>query len=474
MTKKTVVVLLVTNLAVSVIFALITLLLHGPILAYQHGHHPTADPAALSRTLWTRPIPIILVALLYARFVRQLLKGDPRALRRVRIVSALGLIGVGWLLLSAEYPIWLRAVEVLQLLLLAALVITANLRVVRSAFDAPIPVDTRPRHRGAAWTLILLAPVVAELMLGNIPVSRLWAFPVFVPIYGAGSLLIREVTRRAGRGLPTMLSLGLAYGLIEEGLVLQSLTSPTIYHAAEWAPRLLGVNSAYTELNLVYHPVFSITIPIVLTELLFAGHGHRPYLRRGGLIVTGCVAVLGALLVRVAVLPSEDPGYPMSPVAAAVILAVALLLTIIALRVRHQPAPAAAHVLSPAATSVATGVAAFAFVALLFPFAGSDQSFFTHGGWAFAPMAAAAAITAGTGLLLRRWTAARAWTPSHLFAAALGATVGHAVFGLIANADTWPDRVFLTTLILLTAVLGVLAVRRLNRSETRTARVQAA
>ncbi|GAA2871891.1 hypothetical protein Acy02nite_30270 [Actinoplanes cyaneus] len=463
MTKKTVVALLVTNLAVSVLFALITLLLHDPILAYQHGHDPSADPAALSRTLWTRPLPILGVAMLYARFVRQLLAGDPRALRRVRIVSAAGLIGVGWLLLSGEYPAWLRIVEGVQLLLLAALVITVNLRAVRSAFDAPIPADSRPRNRRAAWTLVLLAPVVAELMLGNIPVRQLWAFPAFIPIYGAGALLIREVTRRTGRGVATMLLLGLAYGLIEEGLVLQSLTSPTIYRAAQWAPRLLCVNSAYTELNLVYHPVFSITIPIVLTELLFARHGRLPYLRRGGLIATGVVAVLGALLVRFAVLPSEDPGYTMPVVAAAAVLAVALLVTVIALRVRREPASrtaTATRVLSPAVTAVVTGAGAFAFVALLFPFAGSEQSFFTHGAWAFAPMAAAAGITAGTGLLLRRWTAARSWTRAHLFGAVLGATVGHAVFGLVANAGTLADRLFLGTLTLLTVVLGTMALRR--------------
>ncbi|BCY07653.1 hypothetical protein [Actinoplanes sp. L3-i22] len=514
MTKKTVVALLVTNLAVSVIVALTTLLLHGPILAYQHEHHPSADLAALSRTLWTRPLPILLVAALYIRFVRQLLRGDPRALRRVRIVSAAGLLGVAWLLLSAEYPVWLRIAEGVQLLLLAALVITVNLRTVRSAFDAPVPADTRPRNRKAAWTLILLAPVIAELMLGNIPVGQLWAFPIFIPIYGAGSLLIREVTRRTGRGLPTMLLLGLAYGLVEEGLVLQSLTSPTIYHAAQWAPRLLGVNTAYTELNLIYHPVFSITIPIVLTELLFAGHGHRPYLRRGGLIIAGTVATLGALLVHFTVLPSEDPNYTMPPLTAAAILTVTLLVTVTAFAVRRKPAhPAAtaphapahptapashapthptapashapaptttaadrpaspatatpARVLSPAATAVVTAVAAFAFVALLFPFAGAEQSFFTHGAWAFAPMTAAAVITLVAGLLLRRWTAAASWTPAHLFAAALGATAGHAVFGLIANAGTWPDRAFLGALILLTVTLGATALRRLTAAARR-------
>lgn len=42
-------------------------------------------------------------------------------------------------------------------------------------------------------------------------------------MYGAGALLIRETTRRAGRGSATMLILGIAYGLIEEGLIDQML-----------------------------------------------------------------------------------------------------------------------------------------------------------------------------------------------------------------------------------------------------------
>jgi hypothetical protein len=43
------------------------------------------------------------------------------------------------------------------------------------------------------------------------------------PMYGGGALVIREAVRRAGRGWPSILALGLAYGVLEEGLVTQSL-----------------------------------------------------------------------------------------------------------------------------------------------------------------------------------------------------------------------------------------------------------
>jgi hypothetical protein len=39
------------------------------------------------------------------------------------------------------------------------------------------------------------------------------------PLYGGGALLIREATRRTGRGWPTILLLGVAYGAVQAGLI---------------------------------------------------------------------------------------------------------------------------------------------------------------------------------------------------------------------------------------------------------------
>ena len=83
------------------------------------------------------------------------------------------------------------------------------------------PASHRPR-RG----LFFLAPLVAEFLLGNLPITLLAALVLLAPMYGGGALLIREVARRAGRGVPTMLLLGVAYGLLEEGVATQSLFNP--------------------------------------------------------------------------------------------------------------------------------------------------------------------------------------------------------------------------------------------------------
>lgn len=44
-----------------------------------------------------------------------------------------------------------------------------------------------------AITLFLLAPLVAEFLLGNRPIVLLPALLILAPMYGGGALLIREV-----------------------------------------------------------------------------------------------------------------------------------------------------------------------------------------------------------------------------------------------------------------------------------------
>jgi hypothetical protein len=78
----------------------------------------------------------------------------------------------------------------------------------------------------AVVTLFLVAPLVAEYLLGDLPLNLLPALVLLAPAYGGAAVLIRETARRTGRGWPTMLTLGAAYTFIGEGLVSQSLFNP--------------------------------------------------------------------------------------------------------------------------------------------------------------------------------------------------------------------------------------------------------
>jgi hypothetical protein len=341
----------------------------------------------------------------------------------------------------------------------------------RAVRRSALPVG-REGSRRAALALVLLAPVVAELTLGTVPMAMAWLVLLYVPIYGAGVLLIRELVRRTGGGWGSVLLMGVAYGLIEEGLALQSLTSPHLYGAAEWAPRLFGINTAYTELNLPYHAVFSVVIPIALVELLFRGHGHAPYLRRGGLVITGIVALLGVGLLRVSVPPSEDPGYTLPIVALIIIVVLVAVSSFLALRVLPRlpvrTSPGAIAAPRPSLVGVRCGFATLGFCALLYPFAGAVRPAFTQGNWVLVPMLAAAVLLTGTGFALRRWSSAQDWTRRHQLAAITGALVAHTTFGVIAIAHTPVDTVSLIVLGAATLVLTRLLDRRLSEPASTT------
>ena len=199
--------------------------------------------------------------------------------------------------------------------------------------------DTARFRRKAAWTLVVLTPLVAELALGSTPIRMAWLVLLWIPIYGAGVLLIRELAVRRGRGWPSILLLAVCYELLEDGLGLQALTSPRLYDAADWGARVLGFNLPYWFANTAYHAVFTVAIPIALVQLLFPSHRGRPYVGRFGLAVSAVVMALGVLVLRVSVPPSEDPGYQAPPPFVIGCLAAVLVIGTIALTLVPKPQP---------------------------------------------------------------------------------------------------------------------------------------
>lgn len=450
------VVLLFANLVASATFAVLTLAFATQVVNYQlaHGGGKTAEELRIS--IWIRASMVLVVAGFYWFIARRMRRGRRGAYVRVRTLSIVGVVAVSYLLLTGAYPVWLRSVQVVQWLLLAALVVITNLRPVRAAFPKPPKQPRQPGARKAAWTLVLVTPLVAEFALGTVPVRMLYLVLMYIPIYGAGALLIRELARRTGGGWPTIALLGVCYGLLEEGLALQSLTSPHLYGAAEWGPRWLGINTTYAELNLPYHVVFSVVIPIALVELMFRHVGKEPYLRRGGMIITGFVTLLGAVLVRLAVPPSEDPGYQMPAAAILTVLGLIVVCAVVGLRIlpwRRFAVPAASSLPSPAVIAVVSGAATLAFLALLFPIGDAKQPAFAHGNWVLVPMATAAAIGIVVGRQLARWSTLPSWTPRHRTMAIGGALLAHSIFGLITRAKTMPDQLVMAAVIAVTCFL---------------------
>ena len=151
-----------------------------------------------------------------------------------------------------------------------------------------------------AITLFLLAPLVAEFLLGNLPIILLPALLVLAPMYGGGALLIRELARRAGRGWPTILVLGFAYAVFEEAFTTQTLFNPNYLglhlHLLEpaYIPAL-GMGAWWTVFVLTLHTVWSISVSIALAEALVPDRRTTPWLGRTGLAVTSVLFAFGAV-----------------------------------------------------------------------------------------------------------------------------------------------------------------------------------
>ncbi len=162
------------------------------------------------------------------------------------------------------------------------------------------PASYRNRSVLAAVTLFFVAPLVAEFLLGDFPATWLPLIIVLAPMYGGGAILIRELTRRTGRGWPTILLLGVAYAITEEASTTQTLFNPDIFgmhmhllsHA--WIPAL-GIGAWWTLFMLNVHPFWSIGVSIALTEGLFPSRARTPWLGNIGLAVAAVLFAIGAV-----------------------------------------------------------------------------------------------------------------------------------------------------------------------------------
>src|ERR1043165_4069301 len=187
------------------------------------------------------------------------------------------------------------------------------------------------------FTLFILSPWVAEVLFGATPLSRIGALLVVAPLYGGGAILIRELARRRGTGWTQIFLLAAAYGIIEEGLAIQSIFNPNLFNAGLLGGRALGVNWVWSLWTIGYHIVYSISIPILLAELLFPTRRDEPWLGRLGMIIVGLLYVLGLLAIgaiyRFMLAPDFHPPLLLNLFAALV----AIVLIVVALT-RRTPA----------------------------------------------------------------------------------------------------------------------------------------
>lgn len=196
---------------------------------------------------------------------------------------------------------------------------------------APTTSRSRPRVWPATLVLFLLPGLTAEPLTGSTPILVYFLNPVSgitnTLLYGSGALLIREIARRRGLGWASIMLMGGAYGVFEEGLVVNTWANP-------WLPqvcavvhgkakgicdygRLGAINWSWASSLTVFHALVSITIPILLVELLFPRVARLPWLGRRSrwLFVAAMLLVFafGLLINAVVYRQHHRPGPPLGP-----------------------------------------------------------------------------------------------------------------------------------------------------------------
>lgn len=144
---RLVIVLMFVNVGLSLVLTVAMLILHTSLVDFElaHSHLPAnASPAqvaavrqALESATWARLIGVVLVSVLYVWRASALRRGSRGAYRRLILICVVGVIGIVYLIAGGQYPVWMRVEQVIQGLVLIAMLIAVLRPQVRERYAKP-------------------------------------------------------------------------------------------------------------------------------------------------------------------------------------------------------------------------------------------------------------------------------------------------------------------------------------------------
>jgi hypothetical protein len=319
--------------------------------------------------------------------------------------------------------------------------------------------------------LLFLAPVLGELVSGHQTPLQFLNPIVFLAMalpYGCGALLCREATRRWNKGWLSLLLLGIAYALYEEGIVSRALFDPQWTELGALGPynHVAGINWTYGFILIHFHLTVSIAASVLLAEVLYHDRRREPWLTPGQMALCALVLALWAP-VLVLLARADHPLLVPSPALWAGTAVGITALVIAARSAPARPVHVIARTVPPPHRFLILGAAnttiVFVIVFLL-P---------EHG--LLPPLAltviALLAIDAASLALLLRWSGnARAWDDRHRVALVAGVLAFFVVFGVLSDLERFEGK----SLVGLGAAVGVwwvsrsVAKRARDENEART------
>jgi hypothetical protein len=280
-------------------------------------------------------------------------------------------------------------------------------------------VDAPKRRISPALVLFFLSPVVAELLSGSSPPTeffRPFSLLLLCLLYGSGAILIRELALRWRKGWPSIVVLGAAYGIVEEGLMVKSFFDP------QWVDiGLLGVYGRWGGVNWVwslgltiFHTVWSISIPILLVTLMFPHRANEPWIGRHLFRALAVLLAADVVLGFTALTPYRPPAIPYLMAILAVIVLCAVARRMPAAFRKSRPLDAAADKPRSLASFAAGLAGAVAFFILLWAVPNTKVG-------SPVDMALMLLLVVTVWLILRQGNSASRWDARHQLALASGA-----------------------------------------------------
>ena len=300
--------------------------------------------------------------------------------------------------------------------------------------------NSASRSVAPAITLMILAPIVAEVLSGATRLSYIFALIPEILVWGGGALLIRELVRRWGGGWTSMLLLGMGLSIAEEFLIQQTSLAPLPWLAnTSVYGRVWGVNWPYFLFMLGYESVLVVMVPVQLTELIFRKRSNEPWLRRRGLVtvsvlfLAGCYFAWFAWVQRARPIVFHAAKYTPPFITMALGALAIVLLVWLAYRLRESDLPATNAVRITPLWLVGVGTLFFGFpwyvlITLVFVPRPALPLWI--------PMASGIVWAALAYLAVRRWSSSAGWGDQHRWILASSATLVCMVAGY-SGSDSW-------------------------------------
>jgi len=142
----------------------------------------------------------------------------------------------------------------------------------------------RVRHARPILFLVFLTPCV-EFLTGStslgaaltVPSAAFTFFLLTWPSYAFPVLLVREAVVAWNKWIASLLALGISYGALNEGLLAKTYfaVTPTSPVLGGGVGVWLGINWPWVTEITLFHMIVSISVPVVLSFLIFPGTRHQ-------------------------------------------------------------------------------------------------------------------------------------------------------------------------------------------------------